>query len=124
MLFWPGNLNLARLHIEQGLELAGQHALFLPTQYLYSTRGELALAENDPDTAASVVPSGAWPRRSGLVTIPQAVNIRANLGLVARTQGDFDEALMLLEEARQAARAQGTRFLQIKILLWLAELYA
>lgn len=31
----------------------------------------------------------------------QAANIHANLGLVARSRGDLDEALLILEEAHR-----------------------
>jgi DNA-binding SARP family transcriptional activator len=117
-----GQLTLARQHVEQGLELVQQHALFLPNQYLYSTRGELALVEGDPATATDwFLRALAEAERFG--NDPQTANIRANLGLAARAGGDDDEALGLLEEARQAALAQGTRFLQVKIDLWLAELF-
>ncbi len=46
-----GRLELARAHIERALSLADAYALDLPRQWLYSTRGELALAERRWDEA-------------------------------------------------------------------------
>jgi ATP/maltotriose-dependent transcriptional regulator MalT len=54
---------------------------------------------------------------------PQAANIRANLGLVARKRGDLDTALLLLEEARDALTGLTAPHLQTQIDLWLAELF-
>ena len=55
----------------------------------------------------------------------QVANIRANLGLVAREQGDLDRALMLLETACTTVSAISAppQHLQIQIDLWLTELY-
>jgi DNA-binding SARP family transcriptional activator/ATP/maltotriose-dependent transcriptional regulator MalT len=117
-----GDLPTAREHIQQGLALAEAHSLFIPRQYLYSTRGEIALAEGQLDEAES------WFKR-GLVEADkydnrrQAANIHANLGLVAQARGDLDGALIELEGARRAVTAISAPHLQIKIDLWMAELY-
>ncbi|GAB4533560.1 MAG: AAA family ATPase [Anaerolineae bacterium] len=117
-----GDLALARKHIEIGLAMAEAHALFIPRQYLYSTRGEIALAEGELDEAE------AWFNRAlgeaeKFNNHFQAANIRANLGLVARARGDLDEALAALEDAYRQAAAISALHLRIQIDLWLAELY-
>ena len=117
-----GDLNTARQHIETGLALAEDRALFIPRQYLYSTRGEIALAEDKLDEA------DAWLARA-LVEAEkfdnqlQAANIRANLGLVVRSRGDLDEALLILDEAHRMLAAITAPHLAIQIHLWLAELH-
>jgi ATP/maltotriose-dependent transcriptional regulator MalT len=117
-----GNLPAAHRHIEAGLKLADAHSLFFPRQYLYSTRGEVALAEGQPAEAET------WFRQA-LTEAEQhqnqalAVNIRANLGAATRDLGKLDEALLLLETARRDAAALVLPYLQTQIDLWLAELY-
>ena len=96
--------------------------MFLPRQYLYSTRGEIALADSLFDEAE------AWFKRALFEAERydnqvQAVNIRANLGLVARERGHLDQALILLTEAYQAVADLTAPHLQTQIDLWLAELY-
>ncbi|MBV7336664.1 tetratricopeptide repeat protein [Chloroflexi bacterium TSY] len=116
------DLVTARKHIERGLTLAEDYSLFLPGQYLYSTRGEIALAEGALGEAE------VWFKR-GLSeaeqygNLVQAANIRANLGLVARVRDDLDKALSSLTEAYQAVIDLTAPHLQTKIDLWLAELY-
>jgi Tfp pilus assembly protein PilF len=117
-----GNLATAQQHIEQGLELAETHSLFLPRQYLFSTRGEIALTEGE------LIEARDWFRqalaeadRNG--NRPQAANIRANLGLVAREQNQIDEALMLPVAARRSIADLTETHLQTQVDLWLAELH-
>lgn len=112
----------ARHHIEAALELAEKHALFSPRQYLYSTRGELALAEGGLDEATEWF-ERALAEAERNHNQPQAANIRANLGLAARARGELDEALLLLEAARSAVASLTLPHLQTQIDLWLAELY-
>jgi DNA-binding SARP family transcriptional activator len=117
-----GDLDRARRHVEEGLRLAGQWGLDLPRQWLYSTRGELALAEEQPDEAREWFERGlAESERLG--NAKQAANFRANLGLAARRRGDLDAALALLESAREAAHRLGSAHLLLQVELWLAELH-
>ncbi len=117
-----GDLARARQQIEAGLELVEKYALIVPRQYLYSTRGELALAEGE------LAEAEVWFERA--LTEAQRndnrsfmANIQANMGLVARARGDLDHALLLLEEARAGLTGVAAPHLQTKIDLWLAELY-
>jgi DNA-binding SARP family transcriptional activator len=117
-----GDLEMAREQIEQGLQMADEFSLLLPRQYLHSTRGEIALAEGQLDDAdawfgSALVEAERYGNR------PQAANIRANQGLVARARGELNRALDLLETAYRAARAGSDVHLLIKIELWLAELH-
>ena len=117
-----GHLDIAREHIEAGLALAETHSLFLPRQFLYSTRGEMALTEGQLDEAEGWF-QRALAEAEARGNRLQAANIRANLGLVAQARGDVDEALMALETAREAAAGLTAPHLQTQIDLWLAELH-
>jgi DNA-binding SARP family transcriptional activator len=117
-----GDLATAHEQVEMGLELAEKRALRLPLQHLYSTRGEIALAEKQWDAAED------WFNRA-LIEADKNRNARevanghANLGLVARGRGDLDNALILLENARAAAAVLTDVHLRIRIDLWLTELF-
>jgi tetratricopeptide (TPR) repeat protein len=118
-----GDLATAREHIETGLSLAEAHDLLIPRQYLYSTRGEIALAERRFDEAEAWFTRGLREAERQSNNL-QVANIRANLGLVAQARGDLDRALMLLKTACAAVAAISAppQHLQIQIDLWLAEL--
>lgn len=117
-----GDLVTARQQLESGLALVEKYELLLPRQYLYSTSGEIALAEGNLAGAQNWFEQAlAEAHRNG--NRPQAANIRANMGLVARARGDLDEALLLLEEARSMITGLTAPHLQSQIDLWLAELH-
>lgn len=117
-----GDLAAAHKHVEAGLTLAETRALHLPLQYLYSTRGEIALAEQQwADAEGWFKRALAEAERNG--NVQQATNILANLGLVARGRGDSDQALALLETACRSAEKLTAPYLQMQIDLWLAELF-
>jgi tetratricopeptide (TPR) repeat protein len=112
----------AHEHIAAGLALAEARGLRLPLQYLYSTRGEIALAEQQWGEAESWFTRGlAISERMG--DARQIANYRANLALAARGRGDLDGALMLFEAARDRAAPLDAAHLQTQIDLWLAELH-
>ena len=115
------DLATAHEHIAAALALAEERALRLPLQHLYSTRGEIALAEKK------------WTEAEGWFHRAQAeaeknhnareiANARANLALAARGRGDLDGALILLETAHDAVANLQDLHLQIKMDLWLTEL--
>lgn len=117
-----GELATARTSAEQGLALAESRGLRLPLQYLYSTHGEIALAEKNWDAAEDWFKRGmAESEAHG--NREQSANYRANLGLVARGRGELDGALVLFEQAQQQAASLPAPHLQSQIDLWLTELY-
>ena len=117
-----GRLDLARSHIERALSLADAYALDLPRQWLYSTRGELALAERRWDEAQTWLERGmAESERAN--NVKQVAGFRANLGLAARGRGDSEAALAWLESARRDALQTNAAHLAIQVNLWLAELH-
>jgi DNA-binding SARP family transcriptional activator len=117
-----GDLTAAHQYVEAGLALADQRALRIPLQNLYSTRGEIALAEHQWRDAEEWFERGlAEAERNA--NAREIANARANLGLTARGQGDLDAALVLLDSARESAARLTDQHLQIKIDLLLVELY-
>jgi DNA-binding SARP family transcriptional activator len=117
-----GDLAGARACAVEGLALATRWELSVPLQYLYSSRGELALAEDALDEAAEWLGRGlAEAQRQG--NGEHAVNCRALLALVARRRGDLDGAVLELEAARSALADGAGEHLRIKLDLWLAGTY-
>jgi tetratricopeptide (TPR) repeat protein len=115
-----GDLSAAHQLVESGLALAEQRALRLPLQHLYSTRGEIALADADWDEAEAWL-TRAMQEAEQSANLSSMANARANLGLAARGRGDLDGALRLLEAARALAAEQRDIHLQVKLDLHLAE---
>jgi tetratricopeptide (TPR) repeat protein len=117
-----GDLEEAHHEVQAGLALAEQSALRLPLQYLYSTRGEMALAEGKWRDAQDWFNKGmAEAEYAG--NTRQVVNYVANLGLAARGSGDLDSALISLQSARDMAKTLNVPHLRTQIDLWLAELH-
>jgi tetratricopeptide (TPR) repeat protein len=117
-----GELSAAHDHIEVALNLADAKAIQMPRQYLYSTRGEIALAERQWDEAEAWFHRGISEAEKAGNKV-QAANYQANLGLVAQGRGDADGALILLESAYRLAHHLSAPYLQTQIDLWLADLY-
>lgn len=117
-----GDLAKAHASFEKGFALAESRALRLPLQYLYSTRGEIALAENQWDEAKNLFERGSVIAES-VGNQEMVATYRANLALAARGRGDLDSALILLEDARDAAAGLNAPHLQTRIDLSLAEVY-
>jgi ATP/maltotriose-dependent transcriptional regulator MalT len=117
-----GDLEAAHSYLDTALAMTERSDLRMPRQYLYSTRGELALAESRPAEAET------WFRR-GLAEAEftgntrQIANYHANLSLARRAQGDLDGALALIEQAQAEAAPLIAPYLQTQIDLWRAELY-
>lgn len=117
-----GDLAQAHTYIEAGLNLAETYSLMLPRQYLYSTRGEIALAQDQVDEAEGWFKQ-AITEAEKFDNAVHAANVRANLALVARARRHLDEALTLLLEVQQVVAAVTNPYLQTQVDLWLAELY-
>lgn len=116
------DLATAHKHIDMGLALIEEHLLASPRQFLYCTRGEIALAEGTLDEAESWLNRALSEAQSSRNQL-QTANIHAKLGLVARERGDSDLALKYLTKAYHALTNEGATHLQTQIDLWLAELY-
>ncbi|WP_110519159.1 ATP-binding protein [Herpetosiphon llansteffanensis] len=117
-----GDLVTAHSHIEAGLHLAERLALRVPLQYLYSTRGEIALAEKHWDEAEEWFERGISVAQAN-GNAAQVANYRANFGLVARGRGDLDQALVLMRTALSEVELLTAPFLQTQINIWLAEIW-
>lgn len=116
------DLATARSTIETGLDFVNRYELMQPRQYLYTTRGELALADGEFDAAERWFERGIEEAQRYENAI-HLINIRANLGRVALALGDLDQAEELLTTARRAIPQTSAQHLQLQIDLWLAELY-
>ena len=112
---------LARWHIEHALEVAEMWSLRLPHQYLWSTRGELALLDGDPATAEIWFLRGLQAAEEQQ-NVVQVANYHANLALVAHRQHKTTRALHLLTQARTALEEISAPFLKAQIALWKTEI--
>ncbi|MFN8418556.1 MAG: AAA family ATPase [Anaerolineae bacterium] len=117
-----GDLEQAKQDVTAGLDLAQAAGLRVPLQYLYSTRGEIALAETQPDDAEKWFRQGLEEAEHG-GNLRQLANYQANLALAARQRGDLDAALTRLLSARDQVASVAAPHLQTQINLWLTELY-
>ncbi len=117
-----GDLSSARNYLDEALRLASERGLRLPLQYLYSTSGELALAEGRWREASDWFQRGIVEARA-VGNVEQSANSLANLGLAARAGGDLEAALSHLLSAKDAVSGLRTPRLRAQIQLWLAELF-
>lgn len=121
-LLLAGEIEQAKSAIEKALELAGTLDIQSARQWLYSTRGEVALAQEEWDIARAWFEHGiVFAERYG--NREQMTNYEMNLALAARGSQQSDEAVLLLENARAHAQTGHTRFLQAQIELWLTQVY-
>jgi ATP/maltotriose-dependent transcriptional regulator MalT len=117
-----GDLARAQTAAAAGLALAEARDIRPVLQWLYSTHGEIALAEGRWAEAE------AWFRRGQLeaqrfANAAQVITYQANLALVARGRGELGEAIAGLEAARLSAAALADPYLHSQLDLWLAEVY-
>jgi DNA-binding SARP family transcriptional activator/predicted ATPase len=112
----------ARQYIDEGFALTHTHAMKLPLQYLYSTRGQIALAEKSWDVAIDWF-TRALEASQEHDNREQVADDKMNLAIAARGKGDLDNALALLEQARDQAQSLNAQHMQTQIELRLAELY-
>ncbi len=104
-----------------GLSLAQEKGLLGLQPYLYSTLAEIALAQDDLETAEKHLNEGlAIAER---LSIPERIaGLTANLGLVAARHGENGLAIHRLSTALAGADTVGTRHLAAQIRLWLIPL--
>jgi len=106
---------------QAGIQLAKEKGLLTMLPYLHSTRGEIALAAHDLETAEANFREGlALAERFAMPE--RLAGLTANLGLVARERGQTTLAVHRLSTALARADALGLRHLGAQIRLWLAPL--
>ncbi|HEY1389327.1 MAG TPA: AAA family ATPase [Ktedonobacterales bacterium] len=116
-----GDLPMARNAIEAGMRLARSRAVYLVNQWLFATRGELAMAERRWREAETWFARGlAEAERHD--NIVQSAHIQANMGLVAFERGEVDHAITLLETTHTRLTRESARYLLITIDLRLIEI--
>jgi len=111
-----GDLSAAKVHRDAGLALAERADLAPARQWLFSTAGEIELAEARWDQAES------WFRKALAEAerhdnLEQVANTRANLARVERGRGRLREAALLLDAAAHAAARLQSPFLETTIHL-------
>jgi Tfp pilus assembly protein PilF len=104
-----------------GLRLAQEKGMLGQQPYLFSTLGEIALADGDLEEAEKYFRQGLQLARR-LSMAERVAGITANLGLLALEQGDQNLAIHRLSSALSRADQLGTRHLAAQIRLWLAPL--
>lgn len=117
-----GAMTAATDWLKAGLALVETYALQQPQQYLYSTRGEIALVAGDLAAAAADF-EHALALAEKFDNPIFAANVRAHLGRVAQARGALDEAYTWLTAARTAVTGDTALYLQSQLDLWLAELH-
>ena len=89
--------------------------------FLFSTLGEISLADNDLNQAEKYFNDGlALAERTS--SPERIIGLTANLGLVAKARGDTTLAIHRLSTALARADALGTQHLAAQIRLWLIPL--
>ncbi|MBI1877196.1 MAG: AAA family ATPase [Chloroflexi bacterium] len=105
----------------QGLALAQEEGALVLLPYLWSTLGEIALAQNDLAAAEQYFNEGLSLAQQ--FSIPERMaGLTANLGLVAKQGGQRELAIEHLSLALAQAEALNIRFLATQIHLWLIPL--
>lgn len=116
-----GNYDEATRHARLGLRIAQRSGARMAQSYLYSTMGEIALAQGDLESAERSFFEGLdIAERYGI--LERIAGIEANIGLVARAREDIDSATKHLQHAMAKADALGVHHLAAQIRIWLATL--
>lgn len=116
-----GDLETAGRYANEGLRLAETRGALSLLPYLYSTSGEIALAQADFDTAESAFKRG-YELAERLHIPERLAGLDANLGLVAVRRGQTGLAIHRLSAALARADALGIHHLATQIRIWLAAL--
>jgi tetratricopeptide (TPR) repeat protein len=106
-------------YIREGIALAKERGSLSHLPYLYSTSGEIALADGDLDAAEKYFNDGLTLAEQ--IPFPERIaGLTANLGLVARERGDIDLARERLQTALNLVEPLGNRHLEVRIRIGLA----
>lgn len=112
----------ALLHANLGLQIAQEHGALAMQVYLFSTMGEISLANGELDQAEHLFQTGLTLAEQ--LNIPERIaGLMANLGLVAQQRKQFDQARNLLSHALTEAERISARHLAAQIRIWLAPLH-
>jgi DNA-binding SARP family transcriptional activator/predicted ATPase len=108
-------------YIKKGIALAKDRGSLSHLPYLYSTSGEIALANGDLDTAEKYFRDGLALAEQ--IPFPERIaGLTANLGLVAKERGDIFLARERFQTALNLVEPLGNRHLEVRIRIWLAPL--
>ncbi len=106
-------------HVDKGIKLARERGSLSHLPYLYSTSGEIAMANGDLDTAEKYFNDGLALAKQ--IPLPERIaGMTANLGLVAKQRGDIQLARSRLQSALKLVEPLGNHHLEVRILIWLA----
>lgn len=108
-------------YAQRGLTLAQEKGALAALPYLYSTRGEIALAGNQLEEAEKLFQEGLTLAQQ-FAAAERVAGLTANLGLVAKAQDDREKARQLLLSALAQMEALNIRFAVAQIRLWVAPL--
>jgi DNA-binding SARP family transcriptional activator/tetratricopeptide (TPR) repeat protein len=117
-----GEMAEAETRSDEAVRLADAFGLTLSREYLYSTRGEICLAEGQWHEAERWIEMSLAASKEHN-NVAHVAKCRANMARAARGRGDLDTALILMEEAAEVAAPVTARFMQAQIDLWLSEIY-
>ncbi len=116
-----GDVAAAADYARAGLHLAQEKVSLTHQPYLYSTLGEIALAQDDLETAERYFTEGlALAER--LSSSERIAGLTANLGLVARARGDVAVATSRFLRALADAESLQLNQMAVEIRLWLVPL--
>ncbi len=108
-------------YVEKGIKLARERGSLSHLPYLYSTSGEICLANADLDAAEKYFREGLALAEQ--IPIPERIaGMNANLGLVAKQRGDIELARSRLQTALELVEPLGNHHLEVRIRIWLASL--
>ena len=108
-------------YANRGLALAQEKGALSALPYLYSTLGEIALAQQAWDSAEQSFQEGLTLAEQ-FAAAERVAGLTANLGLVAQGRGDQARARQLLARALDQTEALKLRFPSAQIRIWLAPL--
>jgi len=108
-------------YIKKGIALAKERGSLSHLPYLYSTSGEIALANGDLDAAEKYFRDGLALAEQ--IPFPERIaGLTANLGLVAKERGDIVLARERFQTALNLVEPLRNRHLEVRIRIWLAPL--